>query len=296
MRLTSRQLDLFITAYKLRSVRMAAASLHISQPAVSRAIIDLEAEVGTMLFDRSARRFEPTLASRTLFDAVQRYHSGLDRIARIATSMRTGGGHLRIAALPVLADDQVARAAGRLMARHEALRIDIEALGQRECFDALRSGRADVVIVSTVTPEAGWSTFQLRSLSPVLVVRSDDVLASRRKANLQRLGGRALVMLPPDSPFRQTLDLALSALSLRPLIRAEARTQSALVAMVREGAGVTIVDRALASRAGNGIVSLQIEPAMTWAVIAVCHAADEKNPAVQKFLDELRVPDSNVRS
>jgi DNA-binding transcriptional LysR family regulator len=154
MRITARQLEVFAAAVLAKSTRLAAASLHVSQPAVSRAIADLEASVGVVLFDRSNRRFEPTFAARSLLAAVERHHSGLARVVDAAKLIQSGSrGHIRIVALPVLADGIVATAAGRLMSRHNALRLDIEAVGEAECMNAMRSGRADIAMVSTAPSE-----------------------------------------------------------------------------------------------------------------------------------------------
>jgi DNA-binding transcriptional LysR family regulator len=65
-RLRLRDLHVFFTVVQTGSLAKAAANLHVSQPAVSQLIIDLEHAVGVKLFDRSSRGVTPTVYGRTL--------------------------------------------------------------------------------------------------------------------------------------------------------------------------------------------------------------------------------------
>jgi DNA-binding transcriptional LysR family regulator len=65
-RLRLRDLYVFFTVVQTGSLAKAAATLHVSQPAVSQLIIDLEHVVGVKLFDRSSRGVTPTVYGRTL--------------------------------------------------------------------------------------------------------------------------------------------------------------------------------------------------------------------------------------
>ena len=288
MRLSTRQLEIFAAAFRLRSTRRAAASLRVSQPAVSRAITELEATIGVALFDRSGRRFEPTFAARSLHDAVLRHHNGLQRVSDAARLIASGvRGHVRIVALPVLADGRIAAVAGRLMARHDALRLDIEAMGEHDCMNELRSGRADIAIVSTLTPEKELTAYPLRPLKPVLVIPSGDPLAAKPKVHLRQLGERGVLTLPPDSPFRRELErmFAITQVPLR--VRCEARTQSVLLTLVRQGAGVAIVDESTARAAPGGIVTRPLAEPLEWPVTAIVNQSDADSPTVQLLVSEL---------
>jgi DNA-binding transcriptional LysR family regulator len=292
VRLSTRQLEIFAAAFRLRSTRHAAASLHISQPAVSRAITELEATIGVALFDRAGRRFEPTFAARSLHDAVLRHHNGLQRIADAARLIASGvRGHVRIVSLPVLADGRVAAVAGRLMARHAALRLDMEAMGEHDCMNELRSGRADIAIVSTLTPDEELMAYPLQPLKPVLAIRSGDPLAARSKVHLKQLGERGLLTLPPDSPFRRALERVFAIAQVPLRVRSEARTQSALLALVRQGAGVAIVDRSAAQTAPSDIVTRPLAEPLAWPVTAIVNKSDADSPTVRLLLAELNKPE-----
>lgn len=65
-RLRLRDLHVFFTVVQAGSLARAAATLHVSQPAVSQLIIDLEHTVGAKLFDRGSRGVTPTIYGRAL--------------------------------------------------------------------------------------------------------------------------------------------------------------------------------------------------------------------------------------
>jgi DNA-binding transcriptional LysR family regulator len=289
MRISSRQLDVFEAAYRLRSARLAASALHISQPAVSRMIADLEAAIGARLFDRSGRGFEPNFAAENLHIAIRRHHVGIDRVVEAARQIGSGhAGHAKIFALPVLADNVVAVAAGRLMKRFPALRFDIEAAGEVECREAVLSGRADLAVMSTATDEPEFVNFALETSSPVVALPPDDPLAKQRVISLSQLAETGLLLLPPDSPFRQAIDRAFSSEHLPCRVRGEARTQSALIELVGQGAGRAIVFRVAGRRAATTVTLRRLRADLTWPVVAILRRSDAEAAALKLLLGELR--------
>ena len=86
------------------SISSAAENLQISQPAVSRLIKDLEAEIGFALFTRHGSRIAPTAAAHEFWEVVERSFIGLNYIHQSAQRIRSGRNTgLSIAAAPVFA-------------------------------------------------------------------------------------------------------------------------------------------------------------------------------------------------
>ncbi len=88
MKITFRQIDAFRTVVSTGTVTESAQMLGISQPAVSRLISDLEAEVGFKLFNRAGRNLKPTAEARLLVDEVRTALTGLERIKQAAVSIK----------------------------------------------------------------------------------------------------------------------------------------------------------------------------------------------------------------
>ena len=101
--MTFRALEAFRAIVLTGSVTNAASMLHISQPAVTRLIRDLEADLQFPLFQRRKGRLFATSEGLALFEEVSRSFVGLDRIAQVANHIRQSRvGHLQLATMPAL--------------------------------------------------------------------------------------------------------------------------------------------------------------------------------------------------
>jgi DNA-binding transcriptional LysR family regulator len=82
----------------------AAARMHISQPAVSKQIKQLQADVGFALFERQGHKLVPTFEARAMLDQVRRVNASLGVLNRLATDLRDERrGHVQVGAIPAVA-------------------------------------------------------------------------------------------------------------------------------------------------------------------------------------------------
>jgi len=112
----------FLAVHRHRSLGRAAAALRLSQPALSKAMRRLEADLGAVLFERRAAGVVPTaagdaLAARAAVIVAEAQRARLD----VDHARRTGGGILRLGVAPALAPDAMPEAIIRMRARHPAL-------------------------------------------------------------------------------------------------------------------------------------------------------------------------------
>lgn len=290
MRISARQIELFQMAYRLKSTRRAAEALHIAQPAISRAVAELETEIGVALFDRSGKKFEPTAAAHSLHKAVQQHYQGLQRVLDAAQQISSGiGGLIRVASVPAIADTRVAIAAGKLMAEFPDLRFDVDVMSEQASLTALREGKVDCAIISSDPGEPSMKTTVLADLKPVVILPKDDPHAGLVEIAPSHLGYAPLIMLPIDSPFRQAVERMFNDAGASFETRAEVRTQSALIWMVSQGAGRAIVDEAALDAAiGANVVRLPLKADLRWPIRAVTTSANRNAPGLAKLIEELQ--------
>ena len=290
MRITARQIELFQMAYRHKSTRKAADALHISQPAISRAVAELEIEMDVKLFDRSGRRFEPTAAAHSLSTAISSHYFGIDRIVDAATMIASGtAGVLNVVALPAVADTLVARAAANLMADHSKLRIDIDVMGERECLTMLRSGNADCAVICSSPRGTGFVSTLIREIRPVAALSSDDPLAAETEVSLNQLAEKDLVMLSPDSPFRKALELELAISSIPFSVRAEVRTQTALTEYVISGIGRGVIDPLTGALFSEAALTMRpLKTRLVWPIKLVASASTMALPVTNLLVEALK--------
>lgn len=101
--MTIRHLRIFAEVYRFENITRAAEELHLTQPAVTRAIRELEDYYGTRLFERMYHRIFPTESGRRLYPQVLQL---LDSFERIETGLRNWDslGYIRVGATVTLGD------------------------------------------------------------------------------------------------------------------------------------------------------------------------------------------------
>jgi DNA-binding transcriptional LysR family regulator len=82
----------------------AAARMHISQPAVSKQIKQLQEDLGFALFERQGHKLVPTFEARVMLDQVRRVNTSLGVLNRLAADLRDERrGHVQVGAIPAVA-------------------------------------------------------------------------------------------------------------------------------------------------------------------------------------------------
>jgi LysR substrate binding domain len=151
----------------------------------------------------------------------------------------------------------------------------------------VRSGRADIAMVSTALSEPELTSISLRSLTPVVVLPANDPLVLRKRISINHLAENGVVTLPPDSPFRIALERAFAAGGQPLRVRCEARTQAALLEFVHCGVGRAVVHKSPALEARRDLALRPLDAKVQWPVVAVVQACDAESAALKQLLAEL---------
>ncbi len=122
--MNERQIGAFRQVMRLGSMTAAAHALSVSQPAVSRLIADLEANLGFALFERRAGKLFPTQDAHAFGSEVERMFYGLDRLERFAKDLRgLHQGALTLATLPMVSFSILPRTLARFLRDHAGLHV-----------------------------------------------------------------------------------------------------------------------------------------------------------------------------
>ena len=180
----------------------AAAASYITQPALSRSIQALEAEVGAPLFDRRPTGVEPTDMGRLLLRHARALDAGaldLEREIRLAKGMELG--ELRIGVGPWGGAALVAPVIGRLHAQHPRLRLRVVVAPWRELPARLTAREVDIVIGSLgeIEPLEEFAIDGLSDHDMVVVGRGGHPLSGRAEVTV-----RDLVAFPLVGPGMDT--------------------------------------------------------------------------------------------
>ncbi|MFF4923534.1 LysR family transcriptional regulator [Kitasatospora sp. NPDC001261] len=190
-----RTLRYFVAVAEELHFGRAATRLHMTQPPLSRAIKQLEAEVGALLFDRSPAGVSLTPVGTVLLDEARALLDHADRV-RARVSSAAGAATITVGILGNLTDPGVTRLAAAYRRRHPGIDIRIRDTDLTDPTCGLRAALVDVALTRAPFDETALTVRTLRSDPVGVVLRADDPLAGRSRLRLAELDDRRWFQFP----------------------------------------------------------------------------------------------------
>jgi len=238
----SRQLEAVLALAEYGSFVAAAARLRLSQPALTRMVKRLEAELGVRLFDRSTRRVEITAAGRAFAAVAERMLNDLGiTVQSVREAAQGGRGLVVVSSVMSVAGGLLPRMIAAYRNDRPGVEIHVREGIYATILDDVRSGVADFGISYVdELPDFAVGTALGREIF-YAVVPSRHKLASRRSVTLAELAAHPIVALPTESRTRRTIDAAAVAAGLQLRQRVIVTQIATLLALIAAGVGVGVV-------------------------------------------------------
>lgn len=261
--LNLRQLEAFRAVMLTGSVTQAAQSMHLSQPAVSKLIADLEYAIGFKLFVRSkGSALTVTPEAGYLFQEVERSFIGIDALKQTAGDIRNlSTGNLYIASLPALSFSFLPRVIRDFRRNHPGVSIRLYTHDSPVVRQLVANQQFDVGLATRAHEMPGVlsSTF-LRSVG-VCILPPGHRLAGNAVIEPADLAGEPFISLMHGEQTRRRIDRIFEDAGVeRDVVVA---TQSAIThcSLVTQGVGCSIVNPATAlDYVAQGLVVLPFRP------------------------------------
>jgi DNA-binding transcriptional LysR family regulator len=248
-----RLLRYFVACVECKNLHAAAEALHVSQPALSKAIRNLEAELGVPLLERQPRGVVPTAYGTTLLRYAKMASSEMRRAKAEIDAMRGATkGKIHIGAVPTMIAP-MAKAARGVMASHPGLKLAIRAGFSSELTAALLDGELDLALI--LVPEdgapLGLKFEALRRTDPVVVARAGHPLRQRETLSLQDLAEYPWLLPTYPPSHRRTVNRVFMDAGIPPPSPAmEVSTVVLFESLIRETDMLTIMPSTLLTAGG----------------------------------------------
>jgi DNA-binding transcriptional LysR family regulator len=290
-----RHLRCFLAVVDYGGFTAAAKASFVSQPALSLAVRELEAELGTQLIHRLGRGVRLTPAGEALVGPARQTLRDIE-IAGAAVASISGleTGSLVLGSLPTLAADPLAGLVGAFRAAYPGVLVHLAAPEDSvELVGLLQSGRCELGLLERASLPGTLAVHELIT-QRLSVILPPGTARRRGPLSVAELEPLPLIATPEGTSTRRLLDEAFAAIGLSPRIVVVAAQREAILPLVIAGAGAALVPEPLARQAAKlGAVLATPRPAISRELVLV-HRRGALAPAAQRFL-ELALHESSSR-
>ena len=218
-RLKTRQLLLLIALDDYRNIHRAAEELHMTQPAASKQIKDLEEMLDVRLFERLPRGMEPTIYGETMIRHARMALTSLALAHDDIVALRAGlAGQVEVGVIMSPAMGLLPRAIARIKEQAPLLRIGVQVESSNVLLDKLQRGTLDFMIGRILEKDesTGLIYEELTEEPACAVVRPGHPLLENRQLELKDIADRPWILPPPGSIVRHRFDMMFRRAGLAP--------------------------------------------------------------------------------
>jgi len=286
-------LRMFVAVVEHQGFSRAAEALHVTQPAVSKAVRELESQLGLPLLERGGARGRGVV----LTDHGQSLHRharaifALERTAMddIRERVELRRGALRVGASTTVAGHWLPPHVARFVRRFPGAGFELQVGNTAGIGHAIAEGRIDVAFVEGVVDDPGIVATPWREEPLQVVVAAGATLGAKRRASVAELSRQPWLLREAGSGTRQVARRLLRQRGIRPARLIEVGSNEAIARAAAEGAGVAllpaIVVRDLVAMGRVRVVGLAGDPDILRPLYRLELANRPRGPALQAFVD-----------
>lgn len=240
MRTSLVHLEYFRVAARLQHMTRAAEELCITQPSLSRAIAQIEEELGVRLFDRVGRQVRLNRYGETLLRRVEHARHELEEAKREIDDL--AGGNEGFIELAVHAGTQLLPdLLSSFRQRYPRIRFRASQLNAPEALEHLERGEVDLCITCPTPQRPGIVSAPLVTEEVVLAVPPDHRIAGREHVQLSEVADEAFISLKPGYNLRDISDAVMRQAGLSFRFAFEGDNPAVIPNLIRSGLGIGFV-------------------------------------------------------
>lgn len=287
-----RQIEAFRCVMLRGTTAAAAAELHVSQPAISRLISDLEHTLGFMLFERKKGRLYPTLDAAEFFRSVEESFIGFEKLESVAENIRTRTpSELKIASTPAIASSLLPLALKEHKKYYPDERVTVYTDNMSQLIVSLQSNAVDLAVGLELPKSIGITSEKIGNARFLFAAQAGHPLAKKAVITPEDLIGESVLSVTDTSPlYWSRLEEALSPVKHKIQRHISIDTSHTGYAMIAAGMAVGVVEP-FAARAwrGQNVITRPFEPAIHYAYSLAYPTGTRQHKALHFFTDSIRL-------
>lgn len=291
MRITLKQLEVFIAVAQSGNVTRASESLNITQSATSMSLSDFETQLGRKLFDRIGKRLQLNDSGRLLLPKALDAIARVSEIESIASSDAALIGQLRIGASLTIGNYMLPGMIGSFMQHHPGAQVTLDVANTRHVIQALEQFQIDVGFIEGFCHQPDIEVIPWCRDELVIFAAPSHPLASARNITADDLAAADWILREPGSGTREIFDNAILGRISRLNLLMEFGHTEAIKRAVETGIGIGCASRRTledALAAGSVVVLPTPFLNLERELYLLIHRQKYRTQGLEAFLDHCR--------
>ena len=244
MHLTLRQLKVFESVARHLNYTRAAEELHLTQPAVSMQVKQLEQQLGVALFEQLGKRIHLTEAGREVHTYTRAITQQLDELETVLNRIKgLSGGRLRIS-VATTANYFIPTLLGTFSRRYPDVTVSLDVTNRETLLRQLSENTVDLVIMGQPPAELDVEAQVFMENPLVVVAPPDHPLARQKKISLARLQDETFLVRESGSGTRIAMERFFAERGMRLKTGMEVGSNEAIKQSVQAGLGLGLLSHA----------------------------------------------------
>ena len=288
--LNLRHLEAFVAIAKAGNFTRASQTLHISQPALTVQIRQLEETMGVRLLDRNTRTVKLTSIGQQLSPVIQRLLRDLETVLSNAHDLAAGvRGQVSIAAMPSVCSMLLPQTIEAFRKSHPGIAINLKDVVAQKVLAMVRMEEVDFGIGSFADVDTSLKVTPLFTDSMRVVFLPQSPLAKKRTIKLEDLVKYPLILMDRQSSVRMLIERAFNSIGHSPAPAYEVTYMSSAVGMAKAGLGVAFLPSSTleVSELSELLSRVVNHPGLTRNIAAIGKTGRDLSPAAASFLKAL---------
>src|SRR6185437_14693432 len=284
-----RHLRYFVAVAELENVSRAALKLHVSQPALSKEIRDLEDDVGFNLLERTAKSVRLTDAGRAFLNEARAVLQHADEAVKKARAVaKAEPTELHVGYSPMPTAEILPKTLRAFQQAMPNVHVRSHDWTNKDILDGIRDGRLQLGLIVPPTKASALHDVRYERLFQERVgvaVAPQHPFARRRAIPITEVAAEPLIGLTrEDYPnYYESLSIIFSKVKQKPRVVEEHDSFSGIISAVEAGTGVTLSIDVLGHSFGNRVKLLHITPEPKPISVVIVALKGRLSPAAEKF-------------
>jgi len=284
------QLRYFYAACEHNHISSAAQALHVSQPSVSMAIRELEAEFGVKLIQRRYQGFALTDEGRSLYHMAEGVLRHADQVEQRMADLARRQTPLRIGVPPMAGTTILPRVYGQFLPQHPDIFLTTSETGTKMLLHGLLDNTLDMAFVTHYGPlPPAFKSVPVSYTETAWCAAPDHPLAKLERVRIEQLKDEPLVLFQNSFNIYELVDHRFRQAGLSPNVLHQSGQLSTVYGLIRDGIASGFLMRSV-EPFFPGLSWVSVDPPFAAAISLVWERHRAPTRHMTQLIDSFRLP------